>query len=340
MKKLILISLGLLLIVSCKKEVSEPQQETFQVFEVPDYFPTPEYDFSSNPITKEGFELGRKLFYDPRLSVDGTVSCGTCHAQVHAFADHGLALSHGIENKAGKRNAPGIYNLAWLPELMWDGGIHHIELMPLAPLTDTSEMAFPLEALLTYLNTETEYPEEFNKVFGTTEITSYELLRAITQFQGSIVSHRSKYDQYLQGKATLSSDEMEGMELFNSKCSSCHAGGLQSDFSYRNNGLDISSDDPGRGRITLRQSDMGKFRVPSLRNVRLTNPYMHDGRFPSLQAVLDHYDSGVHPHPNLDPSLENGIPMSEEEKDRIIAFLKTLSDFELLSDSRFSEPPN
>lgn len=338
MNRQILALLGLLIFISCKKEVSEPQSE-FTVFEVPDHFPEPKYDFSGNPISEQGFELGRKLFYDPRLSVDGTVSCGSCHAQVHAFADHGLALSAGVDGKLGRRNAPGIYNLAWTPEFMWDGGIHHIELISLAPLTDSVEMAHTMEDLLTYLNNETEYPSEFESVFGTGEITSYELLLALTQFQGAIVSDGSKYDKYLRGEIQLTTEESEGMELFNSNCSSCHSGVLQTDFSYRNNGLDLTSDDQGRGRITLRESDMGKFRVPSLRNVRLTNPYMHDGRFPSLKAVLDHYDSGIQAHPNLDPQLQGGIELTEYEKERIIDFLKTLSDFELLSDQRFSEPP-
>jgi len=329
--------LGLLLLISCQKEVSEPQS-VFTVFEVPDHFPEPKYDFSANPISEQGFELGRKLFYDPRLSVDGTVSCGSCHAQVHAFADHGLALSEGVDGKLGRRNAPGIYNLAWIPEFMWDGGIHHIELISLAPLTDSVEMAHTMEDLLSYLNSETEYPPEFEAVFGSAEITSYELLLALTQFQGSIVSDGSKYDKFLRGELQLSADETQGMELFNSNCSSCHSGVLQTDFSYRNNGLDLVSDDKGRGRITLRESDIGKFRVPSLRNVRLTNPYMHDGRFPTLKAVLDHYDSGIQPHPNLDPQLQQGIELTEYEKERIIDFLKTLSDFDLLSDRRFSEP--
>jgi len=339
MIKQTLALLGLLILISCKKEVSEPQSD-FTVFEVPDYFPQPKYNFSGNPITEKGFELGRKLFYDPRLSVDGTVSCGSCHAQVHAFADHGLALSAGVDGKLGRRNAPGIFNLAWIPEFMWDGGIHHVELISLAPLTDSVEMAHNMEDLLTYLNNATEYPSEFEAVFGSAEITSYELFLALTQFQASIVSDGSKYDKYLRGELQLSADETQGMDLFNSNCSSCHSGVLQTDFSYRNNGLDLISNDPGRGRITLLESDIGKFRVPSLRNVRLTNPYMHDGRFPTLKAVLDHYDSGIQPHPNLDSELQEGIELTEYEKERIIDFLKTLSDFELLSDQKFAEPTN
>lgn len=326
-----------ILFISCRNEEPEPQ-ESFRIFEVPSHFPEPVYDFSENPITKEGFELGRKLFYDERLSRGQQVSCGSCHAQVHAFADHALPLSFGVDGKEGMRNSPGLYNLAWTKEFMWDGGITHIEVMPLAPLTDSAEMDMDLAELLSFLQEETEYPEDFNRAFGTPEVTSKRLLQALTQFQGAIVSDGSRYDKYLQGNYEMTSAQERGMEVFDAKCASCHSGVLQTDFSYRNNGLDAAFDDLGRGRITLNPDDYGKFRVPSLRNVALTNPYMHDGRFMTLEQVLDHYSSGVVSSPTLDPSLEGGIPLSDQEKNDLLEFLYTLSDFELLGDSRFSEP--
>lgn len=315
----------------------EPQATTMKL-EVPSHFPDPVYDFSENPITQEGFELGRKLFYDERLSRGQQVSCGSCHAQVHAFADHGVPLSLGVDGKQGMRNAPGIYNLAWTSEFMWDGGITHIELMPIAPLTDTAEMDMPLQDLLVYLSENTEYPDDFSRVFGTPEITSKRLLQALTQFQGSIVSDNSRYDDFLRGEYTMNESQERGMAVFEAKCASCHSGVLQTDFTYRNNGLDSEFDDYGRGRITLRPEDYGKFRVPSLRNVALTNPYMHDGRFMTLEQVLDHYSEGITNSPTLDPSLQGGIPLSEDEKSDLLEFLYTLSDFELLGDERFAEP--
>jgi len=326
------------LFVSCQDENQEPPISDFSVFEVPAHFPDPVYDFDGNPITEEGFELGRKLFYDKRLSRGSQVSCGSCHAQVHAFADHGVPLSVGVDGREGRRNSPGLYNLAWTEAFMWDGGINHIEVMPIAPITDSVEMDISLADLLDYLQSETEYPQEFETAFGSTEITTTKLLNALAQFQGSIVSDGSRYDQYLKGQYIPTEEQMRGMELFDVNCSGCHAGVLQTDFSYRNNGLDADFSDLGRGRITQNPADNGKFRVPSLRNVALTNPYMHDGRFFTLEQVLDHYSEGITASATLDPALANGIPLTEEEKEDIIEFLYTLSDFELLRDLRFSEP--
>lgn len=335
------ITFALLLVtlfVSCQEDEQEPPTTEFSVFEVPAHFPDLVYDFEGNPITEEGFELGRKLFYDNRLSRGSQVSCGSCHAQVHAFADHSVPLSFGVDGKQGKRNAPGIYNLAWTEAFMWDGGINHIEVMPIAPITDSVEMDISLADLLEHLQAETEYPEDFEAAFGSPEITTTNLLNALAQFQGSIVSDGSRYDQYVKGQYIPTEEQMQGMELFEANCSGCHAGVLQTDFSYRNNGLDSDFADLGRGKITQNPDDHGKFRVPSLRNVALTNPYMHDGRFFTLEQVLDHYNDGIVESTTLDPSLENGISLTEDEKADIIEFLYTLSDFELLGDLRFSEP--
>ncbi len=318
--------------------VQEPEP-VFAPFEVPAHFPPPVYDFSGNPITKEGFELGRKLFFDPRLSRDGTVSCGTCHAQVHAFADHSTSFSSGIDGQLSLRNALPTFNLAWVPHFMWDGGINHIEVMPLAPLTDEVEMDNDLQTLMAYLNAETEYPAEFDKAFGSSEVNTPNLLRAMAQFQGAIVSATSKYDKYIAGEVAFSERELRGMELFEAKCTPCHAPPLFSDWSFRNNGMQITNTDEGRMRVTADSADYGKFRVPSLRNVRLTNPYMHDGRFFTLMQVLDHYSEGIDgTAPNIDPQLAEGIPLNDAEKEDLIAFLQTLSDFDMLSDMRFSEP--
>lgn len=337
----LLVVFTALTIYGCQSDDGEAQQpaEVFSPFEMPAHFPPPVYDFIGNPITKDGFELGRKLFFDPRLSRDGSISCGSCHAQVHAFADHSTSFSAGVDGLQGFRNALPTVNLAWVPHFMWDGGINHIEVMPLAPLTDEVEMDNDLQTLLAYLNNETEYPAEFEKAFGEAQVSTPNLLRAMAQFQGSIVSATSKYDKYIAGKLSFSEKELRGLELFEAKCTPCHAPPLFSDWSFRNNGLQIATADEGRMRITTDSADYGKFRVPSLRNVRLTNPYMHDGRFFTLKQVLDHYSDGLDTTaPNLDPQLTGRIPMSDSEKDDLIAFLQTLSDFDLLSDMRYSEP--
>lgn len=327
-----------LLLSSCAPDMQEAPTEPFVGFVVPAHFPPPVYSFDGNPVTEAGFELGRKLFYDKRLSVDGTVSCGTCHAQVHGFADHNIPLSFGVEGRMGKRNTPGLANLAWIPAFMWDGGINHIEVMPIAPITDHAEMAHDLSRLITYLQSATEYPEAFQKAFGQSTINTQNLLRAIAQFQGSMVSYRSKYDKWLRGELSLTANEEAGRLIFEAKCSSCHPGPLFTDFTYRNNGLDSTFTDQGRMRITLDPQDEGSFRVPSLRNVALTGPYMHDGRFRNLRQVLDHYDHGIVQSPTLDLELLQGITLSTDEQDLLIDFLHTLSDFDFISDHRFSEP--
>jgi len=330
--------IALLVSITACEDFGVDRQLTHRSLEVPAHFPEPFYDFRENPLTEEGFELGRRLFYDERLSRGAQVSCGTCHSQPRAFSDPRGPVSFGVDGKKGQRNAPGLFNLAWEPEFMWDGGITHIELTSISPLTDSAEMDFPVRELLAFLDEETEYPEAFDRVFGSPEITLERFLKALSQFQGSMISADSPYDRYMSGDRHLTNDEVEGMKLFEEKCGSCHAGHLQSDFSYRNNGLDKAIGDYGRGRITLREKDFGKFRVPSLRNAVFTAPYMHDGRFKTLRDVLDHYSEGIQNSPTLDTLLANGIPLSKKEKDLLLKFLHTLSDSTLISDERFADP--
>ncbi len=328
----------LLFAAACSKNDGLEPSKTSDVFDVPAHFPPPVYHVGEVGIGSGGFELGKRLFYDSRLSRDGTISCGSCHAQVHAFADHSSALSVGIDGNLSKRNAPALTNLAWYPNFMWDGGINHIEVMPIAPLTDPNEMDNDLSELVNYLQQNTAYPNEFEEVFGSKQIDSQKILLAIAAFQGSIVSYRSKYDDYLTGQSQLSALEIDGKNIFEAQCSSCHSGVLLTDFSFRNNGLDSTFADAGRATITQNEADLGKFKVPSLRNVALTNPYMHDGRIPTLRQVLDHYSEGIVESKTLDESLRNGLALTEAEKDALVAFLQTLTDYELLGDSRFYEP--
>lgn len=329
----LLISLSL---QSCKKDPDQP--DDFKGFVKPDHFPAPWYLAENNPITKDGFELGRRLFFDPVLSVDSTIHCGTCHAQVHAFADHGAALSLGVQGRLGLRNSPGLYNLAWFPSFMWDGGINHIEVMPIAPITDHNEMDETLANVVEKLKRSSFYPELFKKAFGTDQITDQRMLFALAQYMSLLISSNSAYDHYVTGTGTLNARELNGLSLFRTHCESCHKEPLFTDFSFVNNGLDSVYADAGRGRITQLAADSGAFKVPSLRNVELTYPYMHDGRLYTLDAVLEHYTGGVLQNGRLDARLQGNISLSQQEKEDIILFLKTLTDYEFLSDLSISQP--
>ncbi len=324
------------LIVSCKKAQVEPYKKWG--FSKPDYFPEPVYNFENNKQTFQKFTLGRELFYDPFLSSDGTVSCASCHASSHAFAGHNTALSPGVNNLLGTRNSPSIANMAWSPSFMWDGGINHIEVMPIAPLTNPVEMNETLANIVAKLQQSDKYKKLFKEAYGTEEVTDQKVLKALTQYMMMIISNNSKYDQVKRGEATFTAAEQQGYELFQQKCSQCHTEPLFTDYSFRNNGLDQSFSDNGRFLITQNENDKGKFKVPSLRNVALTYPYMHDGRYYTLNDVLNHYATGIQHSSTLDPLLEDGISLPGNQKTLLIAFLNTLSDYHLMTDFWLAEP--
>jgi len=329
----------LLFSVSCKKTdpaVSEPDDELTLV--IPDGYPQPVYQFQNNPLTKEGFELGKKLFYDPVLSKDNSISCGSCHQQFAAFSHSGHKVSHGIYGLFGKRNAPGLFNLIWQPTMMWDGGVTQLDLQPMAPITNPIEMDETLPHVVAKLQADPQYTQQFKNVFGTDSITSALMFKAMAQFLGMLNSTNSRYDQYERGEAVLSADELSGLQLFRTNCESCHREPFFTDFSYRNNGLDTAFADSGRAVITLVADDLGKFKVPSLRNIALTAPYMHDGRFETLSSVVHHYRNGVENSSTLDSSLTAGISLTDEEASKLIDFLHTLTDVSFITDPRFKEP--
>lgn len=328
MRYFLLLTIGIFVLLSCNK-IDHPGIEPYE-FVAPSHFPEQQYNFEGNQYTYQRFALGKRLFFDPVLSSDNTVSCASCHAQVHAFADHNVALSSGVEGRLGRRNSPSIANLAWSPAFMWDGGVNHIEIFSVAPITDTNEMNETMLNVVNKLNADPSYVSQFKEAYDVDEVNDQAMLRALTVYMMMIVSDQSKYDKWVRGQTTLTAQEEAGRALFEQKCSACHSGGLQTDYSYRNNGLDAVFNDLGRGGITNLAEDNGKFKVPSLRNVALTYPYMHDGRFQTLEAVLDHYESGISQSQSLDPILTNGVPMTAEEKTQIIAFLETLTDYELL----------
>ncbi len=325
------------LLFSCKKDNEIVPVDNFG-FKKPSYFPQPHYTFENNTLTKLRFELGRDLFYDTILSLDNSISCASCHSQTHGFSDHNVALSAGVNGTLGVRNSPSLANLAWYPSFMWDGGVNSIETFSVAPITNPLEMHETIYQVIGKLNANTTYRSKFKLAFAVDSITDQKMLQALGQYMAMLISDDSKYDKYKKGTYTFTADENEGYTLFQSKCASCHTEPLFTDFSFRNNGLDANFSDLGRGLITQNSADNGKFKVPSLRNVQLTYPYMHDGRYFTLSLVLDHYATGVQSSFTLDPSLAAGIPLTAYEKLKIIAFLKTLTDYTFMSNPAFSEP--
>ncbi len=336
----------LFFLFSCQSDDLEGIADKSYVFVKPPNFPEPTYTFDNNPITEKGFKLGRKLFFDPLLSRDGSVSCNSCHIQATAFADgQQHPMSIGVDNQQGIRNAPSLTNLAFMREFFWDGGVTHLDFVPTNALENELEMDESLGNIVDKLNQHTEYPALFKEAFSIDTITSPYMLHAFSQFLVMMVSANSKYDKYMRNEGEeLTNEELEGLRLFEEKCTACHDGTLFSDFSYRNNGLSATFSDEGRARITEHPADQGKFRVPSLRNVARTAPYMHSARFQTLEQALQHYAIGVVDSPTLDPLLKNerqrGIPMTEEEQSKIISFLRTLNDYEFVADQRFMNTSN
>ncbi|HLO80889.1 MAG TPA: cytochrome c peroxidase [Chitinophagaceae bacterium] len=331
---------GIIIFEACnKKDVVQPAQTTPLSIPIPPGFPAIQNFFVNNPITQEGFDLGKKLFYDGRLSVDGNFPCASCHQQFAAFATFDHNLSHGFGDQFTTRNAPGLANLAWYKEFHWDGGINHLEVQPLAPITAPNEMAETIENVVRKLKADATYQEMFRKAFASNEITSQQMLRALAQFMGMMVSANSKYDRVKAGKETFTAAEQRGYQLFSQKCSTCHQEPLFTDQSYRNTGLPIDNvlKDMGRMRITKKSEDSIKFKVPTLRNVYLTAPYGHDGRFYSIGAVIDHYRSGVINGPTTDPLLKNKLSIDDFEKADLLIFLRTLTDTSFVNDKRFAQ---
>jgi cytochrome c peroxidase len=342
MKYLLIFTISLLLF-SCKKESNNQVQVSWAGLNFPKHFPPPVYDMKDNPVTKAGFELGRKLFYDPILSRDNTISCASCHNQGSAFTHHGHDISHGIEDKIGRRNSLPIQNLLWQKSFFWDGGVHNIDLIPVNAITNPVEMDESLQNVISKLKNDAKYRGLFKNAFGSEEINSTRFLQSLSQFMSMLISNQSKYDKYLIGEEILTTQEMEGKKVFTSKCGNCHSGVLLTDESFRNNG--VSNDftyDKGRYEISLFPEDIGKFKVPSLRNVTITGPYMHNGIYETLEQVLNHYTSNIKDSPTLDPILKNNgknkIEISDSEKESIIIFLKTLEDRTFVRDERFSDP--
>lgn len=328
-----------LVTAACASDMERP----FTGFSQPGHFPDATYTFENNPLTPEGIELGRRLFYDAKLSRDGTISCASCHLQAVAFSDPVHKISVGVNGRIGTRNAPPIFNLAFSNTFFWDGGVTHVDFIPINAITNPNELDETLEHVVEKLKGDEAYAVRFNKAFGAGTITSQKMLHALAQFMVTMVSATSRYDQYVDGdKSALTTEEIKGLDLFEVHCSACHVPPLFTNDRFSNNGLDDAFNDMGRAIITESSTDAGKFRVPTLRNIELTDPFMHDGRFRTLEQVLAHYQHAVKNSATLDPILQRdeglGIAITDQEKSNIIAFLKTLTDQKFIHDKRFSNP--
>lgn len=284
----------------------------------PDHFPITAYDFRAHPLDSAKVQLGRRLFYDEILSADGTISCASCHSPYNAFAHTDHDLSHGINDQIGTRNAPALFNLAWSTSFHHDGAHHSIELQPLAPISHPAEMGSSIGDIVRRLSEHAQYRQAFSESFGDSLVTGERVLKALAQFQLTLVSAGAKYDRVQAGKDTFSVQEQKGYQLFQTYCNDCHVEPLFTTGGFARNGLrvDTTLNDFGRMMITALPEDSLLFKIPSLRNLSYTHPYMHDGRFRKLRQVLKHYASrDVRP-----------MPISANEQSDIVAFLLTLDD--------------
>ncbi|MEI6507653.1 MAG: cytochrome c peroxidase [Bacteroidota bacterium] len=368
MKKFVVVIISFLSFFSCKKD--NPIQNQGGDSQIKTTFSATPYNItypffwssipismpSNNPITVEGVALGRKLFYDPVLSQNNTMSCATCHNQAFAFTDNGKQFSDGLHGEKGKRNAPAIFNLGWFANygvlnhgFFWDGGASDLESQAIGPITNPIEMSENLFNVIRKLKANPVYPVLFKKAFGTDSITSQLISFAIAQFERTIVSGNTKYDRYIRGIESLTPQEANGFDVFSNRnkgdCTHCHliGGGFFTDFKFHNNGLQVSILDSGLARISKNQGDLGKFKTPSLRNLVFTSPYMHDGRFSTLEQVVDFYDSQAYLGQNVDPFITSdlhptGLFLSTNDKKDLIAFLKTLTDSVFVNNPIFSKP--
>ena len=316
-----------------------PPKYTPHRFAMARTFPIPPLP-RDNPLIEERIALGRRLFQETALSADRSISCASCHAAASGFSDS-RRFSPGVQGQLGTRQSMALANLAWKREFFWDGRARSLRDQVLMPIQDPTEMAETLESVVGKLSGMPEYPVLFENAFGTPRIDAERIALALEQFVLTLTHFRSRFDLSTQGKASLSDQERRGLELFMTEneprmgqrgadCFHCHGGPLFTDHQFHDNGLDLVPSDPGRARVTGRNADRGKFVTPTLRNIAQTAPYMHDGRFQTLEAVVRHYSEGVQASPNLDPNLAKhaagGLHLSLEDQSALVAFLKTLSD--------------
>lgn len=311
---------------------------------------------ANNPTTQQGVYLGRLLFYEPKLSATNTISCGSCHQQSKAFTD-GRALSAGVNNELATRNSMSLANLLWARKFFWDGRAARLEDQVTFPLTNPHEMGQSIQLSVQKLSSTKLYPGLFKIVYGDSTITGERIAKAIAQFERTLISANSRYDQYLRNVYQPTDDELKGMELFNhgpdpekrirgANCTHCHGGPKTYLELFHNNGLDSISKDEGMAAFTGLVTDRGRFKVPTLRNIALTAPYMHDGRFKTLDEVVDHYSEHIKQSVSLSAFLQGesneiggkSLKLLPKEKKQLIAFLNMLTDSTFITDKRFADP--
>ena len=306
-----------------------------KLWHTPNSWPEPTYNFNKNELDTSIIKLGKTLFYDPILSADSTISCASCHSPYNAFTHVDHQLSHGIKDRVGKRNSPVLFNLAWSKSFMWDGAVNHLDVQALAPIENHLEMDEKLSNVLIKLSRNEKYRKWFKQAYGTEKITGERMLKAISQFMLTLVSSNSKYDKVKRNESGVqfTATEQKGYAIFLQHCASCHTEPLFTNNSFQNNGLTPDSllNDVGRMAVTQNKSEAYKLKVPTLRNIERSAPYMHDGRYRNLQMVLFHYSNGIHQSSTLASELKTGINLSEDDKKCIISFLKTLTDNEFLN---------
>ena len=338
---------------SCTNDCDEPVDEfntTPYFLEISSSLPPIDVPIE-NPLTEEGVNLGRKLFHEPLLSADGTQSCASCHIQSTGFSDPNQ-FSSGIDGVSGNRNAMAIINLMWSPSFNWDGSSTKLEDQAFEPVINPIEMHDTWLNVSEKLNAHAEYPDLFKSAFNIDEIDSNYVVKAIAQFERTLISGNSKWDKWYRGEVSLTEQELRGWDLFNvdrtdfsagADCFHCHTAPHFTDFLFHNNGLDSDEifSDLGLYETTGSDIDKAKFKTPTLRNIEVTGPYMHDGRFSTLEEVIEHYNSGGHASSTVSPLMKNigdGLLLTPEDKQALLAFLRTLTDEEFLNNPEFSNP--
>ncbi len=326
-------------LAACRKELPEaPLVEPETLLAVPPGFPNPAFP-DGNELTTARWALGKKLFYDPAMSSDSTLSCASCHHAAKAFSDT-VAFSPGVAGRPGTRNAPTLANIGYHPYFTREGGVPTLEMQILVPIQEHNEFDFNILLIAERLLRDTSYVRMSRDAYGR-DPDAFIITRSIACFERTLVSGQSRYDQYFFQKknAALTAAEKRGMDLFFSEktdCSQCHTGFNFTNYTFENNGLYSDYPDPGRFRLTELESDRGRFKVPTLRNVALTAPYMHDGSLPTLEAVVEHYNSGGQPHPNKS-TLIRPLALTAGEKADLLVFLRSLTDEAFVNNPKFRQ---